>query len=1021
MTCILELTRERVMLPDTNWIWVNDWSVDLSGKIGEQIDSDGWSYEADFETFTRRKRFYQRGDCCRRRRWTRTRIIRPPKLGDPLCPLKIVWESTKNEQGNFSIEIRSNLALHNTTDTPLWVFMFSPSWNEERFGGCLEPGRQLNVPILLASAVYLRLAKPRSSFASKSLEDFFSTDPLMILPHGYNSCSTLRSSMRLNDLTETCIHFLVEVISTQGIVDVHVKPVLKLVNLLPCQLECRLGESLRSTTTFHKEGAPLTNSRLPQSHVASLETVEIGSGSEHSCISVNPLSRPHVSFRVPGYHWSSWYKVINRRANSQTWIPVEADEDIFAGSRSKPDCDWADELTTVVSFDRLVPCGDRLKLIFALEHGQVPTLRIYSEYWVLDRTGFGCRFCAGFTDLLGTIPDEESTRRSHLPNEELRNADIIKDFGIPGHEWSIGMCGMTMFYSAREKISMCIETETLDKSISRTNAPNMSKWVSPLDISNVMPKTVFSVDQHGGQRRFELAISVSVCTGIFARTKIITFIPRYQVVNLLKREIVIAQEGCLDASTVVSSQSAVSFHWEKSNLPTKVRLGAPSNEEKSLGEYTRCWTNGSIQLDKIGITSIRFPSPTLLPSKPMVTQAEIRLASKDQHAAVVLVLWSANEHSNPLYLLRNDTKSTILCRQPLHDHTIKNILGTLQLDSCGPGATTERLVPEKNVSFQCGLDMSPSDRSVFGHGSDFIWALKSGDVCCFGFDDPEKLHLLEWTSLGDENYELARERVETALVEVDAMGTSSAIQVSAGEEILCDIRAEHSTKVIHFSEAKLSKKEGPTTSSNDHCIGSRDEVPCFSAQEIPEEFVVVKCRMSLSSLSISCIDNKRTEVFGREILLAHFINPSFSFSQSHDGYYETELILKAFQIDNHIQSSIHPVLVSTIPKFVMFLPYRSSEYKHHFFHTLTVDAYINLRSFLVLQSMQMNLLFTYLPLRGYKRRATLMYSGTPQFESWKSIYHWIAGELSTNNQMKVGPAVLYVIFIDLIRYIDFSF
>ena len=32
MTCILRMARERVMLPDNYWIWLNDWTVDLSGS-----------------------------------------------------------------------------------------------------------------------------------------------------------------------------------------------------------------------------------------------------------------------------------------------------------------------------------------------------------------------------------------------------------------------------------------------------------------------------------------------------------------------------------------------------------------------------------------------------------------------------------------------------------------------------------------------------------------------------------------------------------------------------------------------------------------------------------------------------------------------------------------------------------------------------------------------------------------------------------------------------------------------------
>src|SRR3569832_1859089 len=103
MTCTLRMARERVMLPDNNWIWINDWTVDLSGKLGDDTDAVGWEYQADFETFTRTRRGYHRGDSCRRRRWMCTRIVRPPRLDDPLRQLKFVLESVRDENGNYNI------------------------------------------------------------------------------------------------------------------------------------------------------------------------------------------------------------------------------------------------------------------------------------------------------------------------------------------------------------------------------------------------------------------------------------------------------------------------------------------------------------------------------------------------------------------------------------------------------------------------------------------------------------------------------------------------------------------------------------------------------------------------------------------------------------------------------------------------------------------------------------------------------------------------------------------------------
>jgi hypothetical protein len=923
MTCILRMARERVMLPDNNWIWVNDWTVDLSGNFGESTDADGWEYQADFETFTRTRRFYQRGDCCRRRRWTRTRVVKPPRRNAPQSLLKFVWETSRDEQGNFRIEVKSHVTLHNSTSSPLTFFVCSPSSDEDKIVGSAAPGDKVHVPVSLSSAAYLRLAKRRSIQPSSSIHDYVATERLMMLPTSYNSSVLLHSSMKLDDVSETDLYFLVNVQCKKGIVDIFVEPVLRIVNLLPCQLECQLGEVLSPSETRQVDSRPVVaGSKIKR--VACVETLKIASGTEGKCLAINPASKPHISLRVPGYKWSAWQRIVNRKADSYTWRPSEAEEDWHIGF-NKGDADYAEEFKSLVRFERITKGGDPLVLIISVECGHSPTLRVYSQYWILDKTGFGCRFCEGFTDLMGTAPDIELSRRSHLLQEESRDPDIQSDVNVQGHQWSIGMSGMTLYFSLREKIALSIESGAGDGRYLKSAI--RSKWVSPMDISNVMPKTVFSVDELGGPRRFELAISITVCPGVFARTRLITLIPRYQIVNLLKRELVVAQDGCLQSETFIPSQSAVPFHWERQFLPSKVRLGAPSPEEKHSGDYEDCWTNGRIQLDKVGITSMRLPTSMMLPTKPMVVQAEVRLASKDQSSAVVIVIWSTNEESNPLYLLRNKTSHTILCRQPLQDEPANMVENTDNLilvpaGCVGPGTVSGKSAIKKNSGFECGSEFTPMVRSFLGLDriEEFVWVLRSGDVACFGFDDPEKPHILEWACVDKDTQEF-NEDCKKAFLEVDAMGSSSSLSFGGVKEIRCQIGAEHSTKVIEFIE-KLGSKSSRSLVGSSINKRSAQFQAMLDAEQRPsgydlsdpleeEEDVAFSLRLDIPVLSISVIDNADPTSHGREILLAQFDKLFASFSQSREGYHEMEMRLQSLQVDNHVPLSIHPVLVST--------------------------------------------------------------------------------------------------------------
>lgn len=630
----------------------------------------------------------------------------------------------------------------------------------------------------------------------------------------------------------------------------------------------------------------------------------IASGEEGKCSALSPSAKPHISLRVPGYKWSGWQRIVNRKADSFTWRPNDSEEEWFL-NWNKGDVDNADEFKTAIRFDRLGTIGDPLILILGVECGHSPTIRVYSQYWVVDKTGFGCHFCENFTDLMGTVPDIECSRRSHLLKEDARDPTIKSDMDIQGHQWSIGMSGMTLYFSRREKIALRIESDAGDRV--HSNSATNSKWTSPMDISNVMPKTVLSVDERGGPRCFELAISVSVCPGLFSRTRLIMVMPRYQIVNLLKREIVIGQDGCLKTPTLIPSQSSVPYHWEMQSLPPKVRLGAPNMEEKDTLEFSKCWTNGCIQLDKVGITSMRLPTPGVLPVKPMVIQAETRLAAKEQGCAVVIVIWSATEGSNPLYLLRNSTEHTIICRQPLQAEESES----------KPNEEALALPHEgKDTSFECGVEFSPIVRSIFGLDrlEEFIWILQKDEVLCFGFDDPEKPHILEWTSVdGDKPY--FDDKCKKAFVEVDAMGSSSILGAAGGKEmILCQIGAEMSTKVIEFTSQNIASP---------HRRSFLKPVDHNYATELPEEEdVSFSFRLVVPTLCVSFIDNVDPTRYAREILMAQFDNLFTSFSQSREGYHEIELRLMNLQVDNHVPSSIHPVLVS-IYLFVNFYEIRS--------------------------------------------------------------------------------------------------
>lgn len=476
MTCTLRMARERVMLPSDDWIWVNNWSVDLSGKLGEDTDADGWEYEADFETFTRTRRYYKRGDSCRRRRWTRMRIVKPPRLDDPFRQLKFVWETSKDDNGNYNVLVRSHIRVKNATATPMSFFVYSPSWDSDVYIGTASPGVDLCVPVNLASAVYMRLAKPVGTNEPRSIRDCISSERFVILPTSHTSSNYIRTTMELGDVSATTLHYLVEIKSSHGIVDITIDPVLRVINLLPCQLDCHFGEVLAPNDSRAADGRPILG-KEGQKRIAQCESTSVPSGKDGrwgACTATSPWRKPHISLRVPGYQWSPWQRIVNRKANADTWRPSEKEEDWHFNS--KGDADFAEELKTVVRFRRAGLSGDPLSVILSIECGHCPTLRVYSQYWIVDKTGFGCRFSEGFTDLIASVPDGDTSRRSHLPSLEAKEPVIKRDLSLPGHQWSIGMSGMTMYFSSREKLTLAIETGVRGRDAPKSSQKVKSVW-----------------------------------------------------------------------------------------------------------------------------------------------------------------------------------------------------------------------------------------------------------------------------------------------------------------------------------------------------------------------------------------------------------------------------------------------------------------------------------------------------------------------------------------------------------------
>ena len=609
-----------------------------------------------------------------------------------------------------------------------------------------------------------------------------------------------------------------------------------------------------------------------------------------------------ISVRLPGYRWSSWNKIINRHANSQTWLPP-SDEEAALFNTPKDQAEYLNEYKTIVHLENKHTGGTGLDVIMSVEAGHSPSIRIFAQYWFLDKSGFGLRFTDSF-DFTGKQPDLDSLRQSFLSLDMANNSSFASDIKLEGCEWSIGMNGMTLFLSKKERVSFSVIHDE-DLSESRTSKVSASRWSAFIDISKAISKTMISVDDIDSRKRFELAYDVTSCPSIFARTMMITFFPRYQIANLLQQNLFVVQDGG-SMRQLVPSQSWLPFHWEDHSLPSKIRIAC---------EKSGIWTKGCIPLNQIGITAIRIP--TVKHDERIVVQVEVRLSTKKQNSAVLIVIWSSIEKENPLYTLRNNSQHAIFCSQSLlqeddggnpvsHFDCFSNeeLIDESQDAQTGAlgriarkhdnahsqkhrtrGSGLNSIVKEVLRGGCNGCNLS-GDINNIHEREEFVWALMPGESIGFGFDNPELTpHLLEWTCLTSSALLIHGEDSDVGQIDLDNVGALTSVMMSDGDEVKCEIMVEQSTKVVLFTDSKAE--------ANNRFV---------------DGLIAITLRLDVPCVNISIIDNMCD--VPKEIILVTAEGWMCNFSQTREGLHELEFKLSAIQADNFILDAEHPVLVS---------------------------------------------------------------------------------------------------------------
>lgn len=873
-TFSMTMDKDRSILPDNKWIWLNDWEVEVSGELGKEIDADGWDYSNSFYKFGKERQYFREGSVCRRRRWLRCRMLKRILSGKTAVPIPITL-TWSNLDGQKVLHISSRFMIVNNVGMSLSFLAYNPSWQDDRVVASVKSGEKFSIPLEFSSVTHL-------SIAIQGKTGFHKTERFMILPTGHNSMRYIRTHMYLDSIKTTeeflssrSLHFLVTIHLADNITRISIDPVVKVQNLLPFPLQFKLLEAAKQV-----QGD--SNDFLQNEDNLNIEESKVDIGLEVSSVRVDPSLNPYLSIRVPGYTWSPFQRIVNRLHNETSWK-----SDKFDASITAPNIMSTEEqrigYTSLITLKSKDAGQDYLTVLLEVEPGHCPTLRIYAQYWISDISGFGLRFCDGSKDLLGTVLVESDDRRSYKRYKCNLN--------VTGHEWAVGKNGMCTYYTDERKVSIAVDLCKGDIS-GKPLRSIRSAWSTLLDISNVMPKTTFFVDETNSSKRYEFCYEIENAPEPFGRTKMMKIYSRFHVVNLCKSALYIKQNLNDEEMSFIPPDGSIPFHWEDCKSTFTVHMS------------TNCvnWSSGKVSLDKIGITSL-----TLQDSSGIVTvlQVEVQLASKKDQGGVTILVWNSTD-AHPLYCLKNSSSKTIICSQQRPNDESENELSNIGKDEenniltstfgCGGSSQVNSIA---SIVQSCQYNHYNENKST-----DFTaWVLKKGEEKHFGFDDPQNSHILEWTVQ-------SRVPIKKEVIDVDSIGSFCVIVLPDGDEIGCVVRVLRSTKLIEFVDSTTSCDKG-----SDLLEIMKNKVYENSLLR-PErnEYLSRKTAFTFTfqtpSFEISVIDNYLTTQAGREILLLSCEKFFFYFARNYDGNEEIELKIHDCQIDNFLPRAQHQVLMS---------------------------------------------------------------------------------------------------------------
>lgn len=459
----------------------------------------------------------------------------------------------------------------------------------------------------------------------------------------------------------------------------------------------------------------------------------------------------------------------------------------------------------------------------------------------------------------------------------LRQISYPQDFLIElaGLCWTEGCQDIAAFYSSDNLLSVRTSSE--------------ESWSDRINVDtriNSVTKASFEIACHRSNITYQLSYSMQNLPGIFQKTQLIEFMPKYCIVNCMDESLFVAQKG---------SNKHLEFH---SHLPEgwhKIdnRLGT----EIKFRTQSTIWSLGAVDINDIGSSVLYIPytdnhttslvaSPTSLPScnianRGLVLHVEVKLAKPEDHCSIIIVVWQETVESQAAMSINNDTDVAITIRQA-------------------------------EIEF---------DHDLGGKEHLYELTVPPGKHYPFGWTDPESgtsIHLAVGNSL-----QVPARRIAT----INLLKYGHRLRLpyttpgsSVLQEVIVHISTSDAGHVLHVTRPSKSLlhsfEQTITSNSLIHEKGANDENQNSATyEEVLEDLQLEKAstftlHLFLSSFGVSLVVEKpvRREFFSLYLDGCDFVYTMKGFRKS------IEFSVMDLQLDNYSETTIYPVLLRSKKK-----------------------------------------------------------------------------------------------------------